>query len=82
MPRKVISNEEFKVESGIPTPIGDITALRKYPFSNMQVADSFYIPPRYRVNNIRSAAFQHGKINHMKFSIRRWKDGYRCWRTA
>jgi len=71
----------FKIEKGITRPPGE-PGVRKYPFSQMEIGDSFLIPQDY-MTRVRAAAHRHGERTRTKFTIRRMEDGsYRCWRTA
>jgi len=65
----------MKVESGIPIP-------RACPFNQMQVGDSFAIPPHTKRVTVGAAAKRYGDKHGMKFVTRKMPDGsYRCWRT-
>lgn len=74
----------FKIEKGVSLMPKDPVS-RKYPFTQMEVGDSFFIenPAIDDIGRIRSSACIYGKRTNKKFSIR--KDGqksgsYRCWR--
>jgi len=64
-----------KVESGIPMP-------QRYPFKDMQVGDSFAVPPQAKRPSVTVAAKRFGDKHGMKFTIRKTPDGFRCWRIA
>lgn len=65
----------MKVESGIPIP-------KKFPFDEMQVGDSFAIPPEVKRGTVRIAAMRYGDKHGMTFVTKKMPDGsYRCWRT-
>jgi hypothetical protein len=65
----------MKVESGIPIP-------RSFPFNQMQVGDSFAIPPHTKRGTVAVAAMRYGDKHGMKFVTKKMPDGsYRCWRT-
>lgn len=72
---------KYKIEKNIPRPITASVVRNRYEFGKMEVDDSFYIEPE-DVLLVRPAATWYGVRNGMKFSIRKWKDGYRCWRIA
>ena len=72
----------IKIEKGIPAP-EYTTPRQKYPFTQMDVGDSFFAPvPAVKLNNA-SARHKHlGK----KFTIRAVTEngvaGARCWRVG
>ena len=69
--------QQMKIEKGIPMP----TRLRsKYPFKEMEVGDSFQVGEEMK-ETIRSASSIFGARNNMKFSVRKYGNGYRIWRT-
>ncbi len=55
---------------------------QKYPFKEMKVGQSFFIPePAFQqVARIRASASSYGKRTGMKFAIVRDGNGYRCGR--
>ena len=65
---------DIKVESNIPLPI-------KYPFANMRMGDSFLLPEGVNRIAVAVAASRYGRSNNKKFTVRKTKDGFRCWRT-
>ncbi len=66
----------MKVEKNVPMP-------HKYPFADMQVGDSFPIPPTMKRQTVNVAAMRYGKKHGMKFTVRLTEDrSYRCWRIA
>lgn len=74
----------FVIESGIPlgsNPGGG----RKYPFNEMGVGDSFFVPTKggeARPAAVRAAAFSYGKYRSIKLATRTVPGGIRIWRTA
>lgn len=62
-----------KVESGISMP-------QRYPFKDMQVGDSFLLPPGVKRTAVNVAALRYGRKHGMKFTIRKVPEGFRCWR--
>ena len=64
----------YEVEKDVP-----MTPRRKYPFDDMGVGDSFFLPVADR-EKINSAARYYGKREDKKFSIKKFDNGYRCWR--
>lgn len=85
---KVILTEKYPIEKGIPIPPKEIAG--PYPFSDMEVGDSFKVPivlntPAHRVYSRCSTAIKRFRKDHpeWKFALRTLKvEGYvRCWRT-
>ena len=74
-------SDEFKIEKDIPLPdrIGSGRA-RKYPFSRMEVGDSFFAP--VAGNRIHSAVSQFSKRTGMKFTVKKVDGGCRVWRLS
>lgn len=72
---------KFVIEKGLPMPEFSASGRpAKYPFSEMQVGDSFVLPEDQLIR-IRSAAANWGTRQGKKLSVRQLKDGsYRCWR--
>jgi hypothetical protein len=77
----------IKIEKNIPIPKElKRPSFRKYPLSDLEVEDSFFIPAPsdeeyQRMRNIiqsiiRNKKFPEGK----KFVIRKVEEGLRCWR--
>jgi len=75
---KMIS--EFKIEN--KPVIRPRVESRKYPFDKMKVGQSFYfeVADFSDLNRVRSAASQYSKRHHVKFSLIREGEGYRCGR--
>lgn len=77
---------EFKIEKGIPVPArGRKEGTSKYPFSNLEVGDSFFIScPNLARARQKSAtlAYYNNKLAPKKFTLRAYDDGARIWRIA
>lgn len=65
----------IKVEKNILMP-------RQWPFDEMQVGDSFAVPPNAKRPAVNVAAMRYGRKHNMKFTVRKTPEGYRCWRIA
>ena len=66
----------MKVEKDVPIP-------NRYPFDEMEVDDSFAVPPEIARNTVSVAAGRYGDKHGMKFTVRRMDDKtLRCWRIA
>ena len=79
-----MTNGEIKIEAGVPMP-GD--GRRRYPFHEMEVGDSFFVPHadksgRDLSTRVSNAAVKWGKIHDCKFTIRQVDGGARCWRVS
>lgn len=86
----------IEIESGIPIPTrgsggGNPNSGRKaiYPFGNMAVGDSFFVPalngktPAQTRNGVTGAISFHTKANPgRRFASRIVEGGVRFWRTA
>ena len=64
---------KMTVESGVPVP-------NKFPFKEMKVGDSFAIPAHIRRTTVQVAALRYGRTQGARFTVRKFGDGYRCWR--
>ena len=67
---------ELKIEEGIPIPK---MRLRKYPWEDMKVGDSFFVPDGNN-NTIQTAASYAGKRHNRKYCTRQVNGGIRVWR--
>ena len=71
----------YEIEKNVPIP-KNYTTYAKYDFSVMEVGDSFKIPSDSN-SATRQAAWQCGKRNNCKFTVRKENDElYRCWRIS
>lgn len=70
----------YEIEKGIPVfPRG------KYPFSRMEIGDSFLVPAEdggAKVRKVRSAACEFARRKSVKFTCLSVNGGLRIWRTA
>jgi len=70
----------MKIEKGIPVP-GRRAESCKYPFTKLEVGDSFLVPEGLDMAMFRSASSYAGKRNSKTFTTRKIEGGrYRCWR--
>lgn len=69
---------DFRIESNVPAPA--VLPKSKYPFSRMEVGDSFFIPDDKIRDRVYAAANSYGKARGQKYIVRKYGDGYRCWR--
>lgn len=71
----------FQIEKGIDLPAKRISRGSKYPFADMSVGDSFYVPgikPSTMSNTASRFAKEH---EGFKFSVRAEGEGARVWRV-
>lgn len=74
----------FKIEKGVPLPADDRPGRRaKYPFEDMDIGDSFFVPGHMKMASTISAA---GRKLGMKFRYKvqteSGTEGTRVWRVA
>ncbi len=69
----------IKVDPNIPMPAGRI-ASRKYPWREMAIGDSFFIPDVSRKSF--SGPSLAAKRTGFKFTVRTVEGGLRVWRFA
>lgn len=67
-----------QIDKGIPMP--PAPRARKYPWSEMEIGDSFLMggAPRQVANAVSKAGRNYGR----KFSYRKTREGVRVWRVA
>lgn len=71
-----MSSDEFKVEKGVPLP----PPRAIYPWSEMEVGDSFFVDdPRMR-DLVRRAAAWERRRSGKRFTVRKVRGGLRVWR--
>ena len=69
----------YEIQKGIAVP--EIESGPKYPFSKMEIGDSFAIHSR-NVAKVKGGAYAYTKKNpSVKFSILPHDKAYRCWRV-
>jgi hypothetical protein len=79
-----------KIDKNVPIPkglsVGDETKSyhSKYPFSKMEIGDSFFVPHDQGAFVVGSAASGYGRRHGKKFISRKTHDPYgvRIWRVA
>ena len=77
----------FTIDKGVPVP--GAVVRTKYPFGQMEVGDSFFVPVTGSESafaaNLRASSSNWGKVNNAKFLVRFEDDGkriLRVWRVA
>lgn len=72
----------LEIESGVP--LAKFPAKKKYPFSKMEVGDSFFFEELPEVESAQNAgkgyAFRHNP--DFRMTRRKVEGGYRLWRIA
>jgi len=78
----LLHNVRMKIESNIPLP-GGADPRERYPFPDMAVGDSFLILDKDWIKNLRSAAYMYSRRHPgVRFTCRRYEQGWRLWRVA
>lgn len=76
--------DKIKIEKGIamPSPLNGVA--NRYPFDEMEVGDSFYVPNVHKNFSIYSCVYHYNAKNKkdIKISQRRENNGVRIWRIA
>ncbi len=70
----------FNIDKDVPLPV-PAGRTAKYPWAQMQVGDSFFIPGM-TMKNFGGTAYTAGKKLGHKYVVRAQDDGLRVWRTA
>lgn len=67
---------QLPIDKGVPLP-------KRFPFSGMQVGDSFLVPDDVKRTTVSIAAMRYGRKHGMRFTIRLTPERkLRCWRLA
>jgi hypothetical protein len=74
----------FEIEKGY-TPPPPARGRSLYPFSQMEIEDSFFVPcgdddVRTVERRVSASAAQYGRRTSTKYTTRREDDGVRVWR--
>lgn len=84
----------LEIEKGVPIPewpprvVEDfVCGSEKYPFRDLEIGDSFYVPIRYGENVQQTAKRIAPRVcresyGERKFITRKCLDGVRVWRVA
>lgn len=73
----------YKIDKGVPIPRLEKVQFKpnKYPFPDMEVGDSFFVPLEV-VGAARVASGSYSRNHSTKFTSRKEGQGLRIWRTA
>lgn len=76
--------EKYKIEKGVPMPNAMVGRKELYPFSLMDVGDSFFVPTETQreLLHVRSNATTQTHRTDKKFSTRTVDGGIRVWRVS
>lgn len=66
----------YAIEKNVPMPVG----RSSYPFADMQIGDSFFVP-NAKATTVSVAAHSSKKKLNMKFAVRTVNGGTRVWRV-
>lgn len=69
---------EFKIEKGLPVPMRP--GARKFPFGEMEIGDSFFVPGA-KIATVMTLARRASLRTGYKFTGRTMDGGVRCWRV-
>jgi hypothetical protein len=69
-----------RIDKNIPQPAFGARGVRKYPFSDMEVGDSFSLPRIERLK-VKEAAKGYGRRSGRKLRVATTNDEVRCWRV-
>lgn len=74
----------FKLEDTIVPPPATARSNGRWPFNEMEVGQSFFIPETdsAAMNAVNSEASVRGRRLGKKFTVRTVAGGKRCWRIA
>lgn len=79
------NTKAFKIVSSVPLPATARSQYAKWPFGEMKVGDSFFVPDEIAgpaANILRPAAAYYAKRHpNWHYTTRREDGGYRVWRT-
>ena len=80
-----MSDVKYAIEKGVALP--DYYRVSTYPFGDMEVGDSFFVPFGDEDLNsistrVHSAVGQRNRREKRKFTTRRVSGGMRVWRIA
>ena len=72
----------YKIEKGIRITSIPKKEHSKYPFKDMEVNDSFFIPEKDLTRSKIQSAVTYYSLKHpeRRFTVRRTEDGCRIWR--
>jgi hypothetical protein len=72
----------FQIEKNVAPPTSRGGGKALYPFADMNVGDSFFVPETIKRTNVQNAAYMYACRKNVKFSVRAVEGGLRVWRVA
>lgn len=74
----------MRIEKNVPVPAPAPVQRRQYPYADMEVGDSVFIPYEGSTQNSTEAAYArvYGSRHSKRFTVRKVEGGLRVWRTA
>lgn len=70
----------FEIEKNIPIPNPEVGRNRLYPFDDLEIGDSFFVPNKTR-HDFSGPLHQASQRTKFKFSVRSVDGGVRIWRV-
>lgn len=72
----------YQIEKSVPVPA--LSTRIHYPFSQLEVGDSFLVPEadKKKAASVRACASSFAKKNGWKLTCKQSDGGLRVWRTA
>lgn len=75
----------YEIENGIEIPKSNYGYYSKYPFGEMEIGESFFVPfgdDKHIIRvRVQTAASYYGKRNNVRFLTRTVDGGVRVWRV-
>lgn len=73
---------QIKIEQGVPVPVNRARIGSKYPFRDMKIGDSFFLPATYaKPASVRaSASYFQIRNKGYRFTAHEQDNGIRVWR--
>lgn len=72
---------EIKIDKGVPLPEPKLQRFKKYPWSGMEVGDSFFVPGPVKPAHVQLATIANQRLKPKRFVARQENGGIRVWRS-
>jgi hypothetical protein len=72
----------MKIEKHYKIPSQVYRGRKIYPFSTMEIGESFFIPEEKKVSAANAASGHKKRNKGFDYTIRKVESGYRLWRIA
>jgi hypothetical protein len=73
-----VASASIQIDKGIPLPTGGKSGVRRWPFDQMEIGDSFFSTDLA----LQSAAHSWAALHRKKIITRKVDGGVRVWRVA